>query len=65
MPVDKNPQPLRITVSPKMREYLVWLSDNTLLGNSDNEVARYLLTKSLEEMRQNGYCEDDLPTSER
>ena len=53
--------PLRITVSPRTRAYLKWLARNTILGNSDNDVARYLLTKVLEEMRQGNYNEEDLP----
>ena len=53
--------PLRITVSPRLRSYLEWLARNTMLGNSDKDVARYVLTKALEEMRQNNYHEGDLP----
>ena len=51
--------PLRISVSRRLREYLVWLSENTLLGRTDKDVARYLLTKILEEMRQSDYREDN------
>ena len=51
--------PLRISVSRRLREYLIWLSENTLLGRTDKDVARYLLTKALEEMRQSDYREKD------
>ncbi len=57
-------RPLRIAVSPRTRAYLKWLARNTILGNSDNDVARYLLTKVLEEMRQGSYREEDLPEKE-
>ena len=57
---EKGP-PLRITVSPLLRSYLEWLARNTMLGNSDKDVARYVLTKALEEMRQSNYHEGDLP----
>ena len=56
---DKN-LALRITISPRLHEYLGWLSTNTLLGNSENDVARYLLTKELENMRQSDYSESPL-----
>ena len=53
--------PLRIIVSPRLRTYLEWLARNTMLGNSDKDVARYVLTKALEGMRQSHYREEDLP----
>ena len=58
---DAKKNPLRLVVAPRMREYLTWLSENTLLGASENDVARYLLTKTLEEMRQADYREEELP----
>jgi hypothetical protein len=61
MPDGRLDEPLRIVVSPNLRSYLGWLADNTILGKTDNEVARYLLTKVLENMRQSGYREEELP----
>ena len=51
---------VRFYVSTTLHAYLGWLSRNTLLGRSENEVARHLLTKRLEEMRQSGYREEEL-----
>jgi hypothetical protein len=47
-------------VSAQLYGYLRWLSRNTLLGTSENDVAMYLLTQRLEQMRQSGYEEGDL-----
>lgn len=49
-----------MTVSIKLYEYLGWLSRNTLLGPSENDVARAILTRHLEDMRQDGYHEPPL-----
>ena len=40
--------------------HLKWLSRNTMLGNTDKDVARYLLTQRLEDMRQADYREEPL-----
>ena len=61
---EEKDDPLRISVSRRLREYLVWLSENTLLGRTDKDVARYLLTKVLEEMRQSDYREKKLPNND-
>lgn len=54
-------KPLRIAVSEKLREYLGFLSRNTILGASDNDVARYLLTQKIEEMIKSRYHETAIP----
>jgi len=51
---------IRMTVSLRLYEYLAWLKRNTMLGASENEVARYILTDALKEMRKAGYSETDL-----
>lgn len=57
----KGPNEIQFNVSDRQISYLVWLAENTILGRTEKEVARYLLTKLLEEMRQSGYQEDELP----
>jgi hypothetical protein len=51
---------IRMNVSARLYAYLSWLSRNTLLGTSENDVAMFLLTQRLEEMRQAGYREKEL-----
>lgn len=51
---------IRMTVSGPLYEYLGWLTRNTLLGKSENDVATYLLTQRLEQMRQSNYREQTL-----
>lgn len=60
-PKKPKTKPLRIAVSSELREYLGWLSRNTLLGKSDTDVAGYLLTQKLQEMRVSKYEEETLP----
>jgi hypothetical protein len=60
-PKKPKTKPLRIAVSQEFRDYLGWLSRNTLLGKSDTDVASYLLTKTLQEMRRGNYEEVTLP----
>jgi hypothetical protein len=43
--------PLRIAVSARLREYLLYLSRTTTLGASANDVALSILTPELERMR--------------
>ena len=52
---DKGKPELRFTVSDTLYEYLRWLSENTVLGKSENEVAQQVLTQRLTEMRQESY----------
>jgi hypothetical protein len=51
---------LRMAVSARVYEYLGWLSRNTMLGASENDVARYILTESLKAMRKENYSEAEL-----
>ena len=46
---------LRFTPSLPLWKYLGWLSRNTLLGRTENDVARQVLTDRLAEMRQEDY----------
>lgn len=43
---------MRLTVSAKLHSYLSFLSRTTTMGASENDVALFLLTRQLEEMRQ-------------
>jgi hypothetical protein len=47
----KDTDPLRIAVSARLREYLVYLSRTTTRGASANAVALSVLTEELERMR--------------
>ena len=46
---------IRFTVSAQLYGYLEWLSKNTVLGKTENEVARQVLTQRLTEMREEKY----------
>jgi hypothetical protein len=46
---------IRFTVSPQQYAYLGWLVRNTVLGRTENEVAKQILTQRLSEMRQEIY----------
>jgi len=63
-PKKPRTKPLRMTVSVQLHAYLGWLSRNTLLGKSENDVAAYLLTQRLEQMRQAAYREEGLVDSD-
>jgi hypothetical protein len=43
---------MRLTVSAKLYNYLNFLSRTTTMGASENDVALFLLTRQLEDMRQ-------------
>ena len=60
-PKKPKTKPLRIAVSQELRDYLGWLSRNTLLGKADTDVASFLLTQKLQEMRRAGYQEETPP----
>ena len=60
-PTKPKTRPLRIAVSQQLRDYLGWLCRNTLLGKSDTDVASYLLTQKLQEMRRGNYVEETPP----
>ncbi len=52
---DKKTHDLRIRVSAKLHDYLGILAETTMLGTSENDVAEYLLTQRLEQMRREEY----------
>jgi hypothetical protein len=54
---EKQPD-IRFTPSAQLWNYLGWLARNTLLGRTENEVARLVLTDKLTEMRQEDYRDD-------
>jgi len=59
-------KPLRFRVSAKLHEYLGILKRETMLGASENDIAEYLLTQRLEQMRRENYHETQtVPPKER
>lgn len=50
----KQPE-VRFTVSERMHDYLTWLTENTVLGKSENEVAQQVLTSRLARMKEENY----------
>jgi hypothetical protein len=48
---------LRFRVPAKLFEYLGILKRDTMLGASENDIAEYLLTQRLEQMRRENYHE--------
>ena len=48
-------QEIRFMPPPQVWKYLGWLSRNTLLGKTEQEVARQILIAKLTEMRQESY----------
>lgn len=52
---------VRFRPSLAMWKYLGWLSRNTVLGRSENEVAQQVLTDRLAEMRQEDYRDGQKP----
>lgn len=60
----KPTKPIRMPVSARLYEYLTWLSQNTMLGASENDVATYLLTQKAEELRQSGFHDPDPPKTD-
>lgn len=56
----------RWQLSKRQWDYLSWLTKNTGLGRTEKDVAQYLLTQKIQEMRQTFYAEarpEDLPSS--
>jgi len=50
---------IRLTVSAKLHRYLNYLSRTTTMGASENDVALFILTRQLEDLRQSdGYRYD-------
>jgi hypothetical protein len=54
---ERRTENLRIRVSAKLHDYLGILARETMLGASENDVAEYLLTQRLEQMRRENYHE--------
>jgi hypothetical protein len=50
-PDDERGGEVRFAVSRQQWAYLGWLMRNTVLGRSESEVARHLLTTKLSELR--------------
>lgn len=46
---------VRFVAEPRLWRYLGWLSRNTLLGETEGEVAHHLLRQKLTEMRREDY----------
>jgi hypothetical protein len=46
---------VRFSVSAQLSGYLKWLSKNTVLGKSENDVAKQVLTDALTRMRKEEY----------
>jgi hypothetical protein len=51
----EKPQEIRFMPPPQVWRYLNWLARNTLLGKTEQEVARQVLIAKLSEMRQESY----------
>jgi len=58
---DNDDNRVRFKPSPQVWSYLNWLSRNTLLGKTENEVAEHILTQRLTEMRQENYVDPKNP----
>jgi hypothetical protein len=52
---------VRFTPPPNVWKYLGWLARNTLLGKTEQEVARQVLIAKLTEMRQENYRDPPNP----
>lgn len=64
MPDEPEPEKageVRFTPSAQLWKYLGWLARNTVLGKSENDVARQVLTEKLAEMRQEDYRDGQKP----
>lgn len=48
---------IRMNVSSTLFAYLTMLKQETMLGASENDVAKYILTQRLEQMRNENYHE--------
>lgn len=60
----KDTVPLRMSVSRSLHNYLGFLSRNTTLGGSENDVALYLLTERLQGMIEGRYHEKHKPPTD-
>ena len=57
---EKVPE-VRFTPPPQVWKYLGWLARNTLLGRTEQEVARQILIARLTKMRQENYRDPPNP----
>jgi hypothetical protein len=57
---EKIPE-VRFTPPPQVWKYLGWLARNSLLGKTEQEVARQVLIAKLTEMRQESYRDPTNP----
>ena len=55
LPEEPEKGEIRFTVSAPLHTYLGWLVRNTVLGRTENDVARQILTQRLSEMRQEDF----------
>jgi hypothetical protein len=51
----QSPSEVRFTPSPELWKYLGWLARNTVLGRTENDVAKQVLAAKLSEMRKEDY----------
>jgi len=58
-PDQEKGEVVRFTAPPQMWRYLGWLARNTVLGKTENEVARQILIAKLSEMREEVYKDPD------
>ena len=59
-----KPNEVRFAVSAQLHKYLGWLVRNTVLGKTENEVARQILTQRVAEMRHESYRDHDRPSED-
>jgi hypothetical protein len=52
--------PLRMSVSKVFHDYLGLLKRKTILGSSENDIAKYLLIQRLEQMIKDKYHETEV-----
>ena len=60
-PESEKAQEIRFMPPPQVWRYLGWLARNTLLGKTEQEVARQVLIDKLAEMRQENYRDPNNP----
>jgi hypothetical protein len=57
----EKPLEIRFMPPPQVWKYLGWLARNSLLGKTEQEVARQVLITKLAEMRQESYRDPPNP----
>lgn len=53
---------LKLAVPKPLYDYLTYLATTSMIGASENEVAKYLLTQRLEAMLSEDYHDKQIPT---